>query len=137
MTFSEFWPVYVRAHSRSGRRLVHLAGTLGGWMLVGAAIAERRWWWVLAALLLAYGLAWLAHFFVEHNMPATFEHPLFSWWADQRMVFLMLTGQMGREMNQYAKPASPPEPAHGMNRRERGTNRPFSPLAAPTPNPRS
>src|SRR5260370_11631275 len=91
MTFAEFWPVYVRAHSRSGTRLVHLAGTLGGWMLVGAAIAERRWWWVLAALLLAYGLAWLAHFFVAHHMPPTLQQPLFFWRADQRIVFLMLT----------------------------------------------
>jgi hypothetical protein len=114
MTFAEFWPVYVRAHSQSGTRVVHLVGTLGGWMLVGAAIVERRWWWVLAALLFAYGLAWLAHFFVEHNMPATFEHPLYSWWADQRMVFLMLTGQMGREVNQYAKSRA----SHGTSRRD-------------------
>src|SRR6202007_2087 len=100
MTFAEFWPVYVRAHSRLGTRVVHLVGTLAGWMLVGAAIVEGRWGGVLAGLLLSYGLAWLAHFFVEHNMPATFDHPLFSWWADQRMVFLMLTGQMRREVNE-------------------------------------
>jgi hypothetical protein len=106
MTFAEFWPVYVRAHSQPGTRVAHLAGTLGGWMLVGAAIAERRWWWVLAAILVAYGLAWLAHLFVEHNMPATFEHPLFSWWADQRMVFLMITGQMTKEVKRYTAPPS-------------------------------
>ena len=107
MTFAEFWPVYVRAHSRPGTRLVHLVGTLGGWMLVGAAIAERRWLWVLAAIAVAYGLAWLGHLFVEHNMPATFEHPLYSWWADQRMVFLMITGQMGKEAQRYAAGPSP------------------------------
>ena len=106
MTFAEFWPVYVRAHSRPVTRVVHLMGTLVGWMLVGAAIAERRWWWVAVAAVVAYGLAWLAHLFVERNMPATFEHPLFSWWADQRMVFLMITGQMGKEVNRYA--SSPP-----------------------------
>ncbi len=65
MTFAEFWPVYVRAHSRPATRVAHLVGTLGGWMLVGAAIAERRWWWIAAAVVLAYGLAWLAHFFVR------------------------------------------------------------------------
>jgi len=62
MTFAEFWPVYVRAHSRPATRVAHLVGTLGGWMLVGAAIAERRWWWIAAAVVLAYGLAWVAHF---------------------------------------------------------------------------
>lgn len=104
MTFAEFWPVYVRAHRRPVTRVAHLVGTLGGWMLVGAAVAQRRWWLVLAALGVSYGLAWIAHFFVEHNTPATFDHPLFSWWADQRMVFLMLTGQMGREVRRYAGP---------------------------------
>lgn len=102
MTFAQFWPLYVQAHSRPGTRVAHLVGTLGGWMLVGAAIAERRWWWIAAAVILAYGLAWVAHLFVEHNMPATFDHPLFSWWADQRMVFLMITGQMGKEVKRYS-----------------------------------
>jgi hypothetical protein len=70
------------------------------------AIAERSWWWILTAVVLAYGLAWVAHPFVEHNMPATFKHPLFSWWADhQRMVFLMVTGQMGEEVKRHAGPA--------------------------------
>jgi len=31
---------------------------------------------------------------------------LYSWWADQRMVFLMITGQMGKEVKRYA--SSPP-----------------------------
>src|SRR6266446_4757838 len=39
MKFAEFWPVYVRAHSRPATRAVHLVGTLAGWMLVGAAVA--------------------------------------------------------------------------------------------------
>ena len=106
MSFAEFWPVYVRAHSRPATRVVHLVGTLGGWMLVGAAIAERRWWWIVVAIAVAYGLAWVSHFFVEHNMPATFDHPLWSWWADQRMMFLMVTGQMGREVRRYTSPSS-------------------------------
>ena len=108
MRFAEFWPVYVRAHSRPTTRVVHLVGTLAGWMIVGAAIAERRWSWVLVALAVSYGFAWVSHFFVEHNMPATFEHPLWSWWADQRMMFLMVVGQMGREVRKYAdQPGSP------------------------------
>ena len=102
MTFGEFWPVYVRAHSRPATRVVHLIGTLLGWMIVGAALAERRWWLVLLALVLSYGLAWISHFFVEHNMPATFEHPLYSWWADQKMMFLMVIGQMSKEVRKYA-----------------------------------
>jgi hypothetical protein len=54
-------------------------------------------------VVVSYGLAWTAHLFVEHNKPATFGHPLWSWWADQRMVFLMLTGRMGDEVRRWTK----------------------------------
>jgi len=33
----------------------------------------------------------------ERNRPATFEHPLSSWWADQKIA-LMLAGKMGDEV---------------------------------------
>jgi len=46
----------------------------------------------------SFALAWTSHFFVEHNRPATFEHPLWSWLADQKMMALMITGRMGAEM---------------------------------------
>ncbi len=96
--FASFWPEYVRAHSQLGTRAIHLAGTLFGWALFIAAIALRQWWWVAAALIASYALAWISHFFVEHNRPATFEHPLWSWRADQKMVALMLAGKMSDEV---------------------------------------
>lgn len=97
-SFASFWPEYVRAHSHPGTRAIHLAGTLAGWALLIAAIALRHWWWIVLALIVSYALAWISHFFVEHNRPATFEHPLFSWWADQKMVALMLAGKMNAEV---------------------------------------
>ena len=97
-SFASFWPEYVRAHSHPGTRAIHLAGTLAGWALLIAAIALRHWWWIALALIVSYALAWVSHFFVEHNRPATFEHPLFSWWADQKMVALMLAGKMNAEV---------------------------------------
>jgi len=96
--FARFWPEYVRAHGKPATRLIHFLGTLLGWSLLVAAIALRHWWWVLAALIVSYALAWISHFFVEHNRPATFEHPLWSWWADQKMVGLMLTRKMEGEV---------------------------------------
>lgn len=100
--FATFWPEYVRAHSQPGTRAVHLAGTLTGWALLLAAVALQRWWWLALALVVPYALAWISHFFVEHNRPATFEHPLWSWWADQKMIALMLTGKMGDEVRRCA-----------------------------------
>ena len=102
MSFAQFWPEYVRAHSQPATRIMHTIVTLLGWMLLGAALATRRWWLIAVALVLPYALAWISHFFIEHNKPASFEHPLWSWWADQRMVFLTLIGRMGGEVRKYS-----------------------------------
>ena len=83
-------------------RAFHFAGTLLAWTLVVAAIVLRNAWLVLAALVVPYGLAWFSHFIVEHNRPATFGHPFLSWWADQKMVALMLVGKMGEEVRRAA-----------------------------------
>jgi len=96
--FAEFWPHYVLAHRHPVTRGFHFTGTLTAWALAAAAIALRNARLVLAALLVPYALAWFSHFFVEHNRPATFGHPLWSWLADQRMVALMLAGKMGDEV---------------------------------------
>ena len=102
MTFEDFWPEYVRAHSQPSTRVMHCVGTLTGWAILVTALALQRWWWVVAALVVPYALAWISHFFVEHNKPASFGHPLWSWWADQRLVILMLTGRMDAEVKRCA-----------------------------------
>lgn len=101
-SFGEFWPYYVLAHRQPLTRIFHATGTLIGWALVVTAIVERSWWYGLAAVVVPYAFAWLSHFFVEHNRPATFGHPLWSWLADQKMVALALAGKMGREVERCA-----------------------------------
>lgn len=105
MTFEDFWPEYVRAHSKPATQAIHCLGTMLGWVLLGAAIAVGRWWWIVLAVMVGYTFAWISHLFVEHNRPATFEHPLWSWWADQRMMFLTLIGRMGAEVRKYDRSA--------------------------------
>lgn len=97
-SFAEFWPHYVRAHSRPGTRALHFVGTLAGWTLLAAAIVLRNPWLVLAGLAVGYAFAWVGHFFVEHNKPATFGHPWWSWLADQKMFAFTLAGRMGEEV---------------------------------------
>ena len=102
-TFAEFWSFYVLAHRQLATRIFHTVGTLSGWSLLIAAILLRRPWLVLGAVLVPYALAWFSHFFVEHNRPATFGHPLWSWLADQKMVAMVLAGKMGREVERCAQ----------------------------------
>ena len=100
-TFSEFWPYYVRAHSRSETRLLHAAGSILALVFVVLGLAINLWL-LLGAPLIGYAFAWYAHFFVEHNKPATFGHPFYSLAADYRMLFLMMAGRMDAEVAKHA-----------------------------------
>jgi hypothetical protein len=102
-TFAEFWPSYVLAHSQPLTRILHSVGTLIGWGLLVAAVLFRTPWLVLGAVLAPYAFAWFSHFFVEHNRPASFGHPLWSWLADQKMVAMVLAGKMSGEVRRCAE----------------------------------
>jgi hypothetical protein len=96
-TFREFWPYYVREHSRPLTRGLHYVGTGGLFVTAGLAVVTGRP--ALLALLpvVGYGFAWAAHFFVERNRPATFTYPLWSLGADFVMFGKMLRGKMNDE----------------------------------------
>jgi hypothetical protein len=96
-TFREFWPYYVREHSRPLTRGLHYIGTSGLFVIAAAAIATRRPALLGLLPVVGYGFAWAAHFFVERNRPATFTYPLWSLGADFVMFGKMLRGRMHEE----------------------------------------
>jgi hypothetical protein len=97
-SFQDFWPYYVSEHSKSSTRWLHFCGTTLAVGLLIAAIV-MQWWWLLVAVPLAgYGLAWISHFTIEKNRPATFTYPLWSLAGDMKMWWLMLTGRMQGEI---------------------------------------
>lgn len=100
--FEEFWPYYVREHRRQATRLLHFAGTTAAILCLIGAVALLSFRFLLLAPIAAYGLAWLGHFFIEGNRPATFRHPLWSLIADLRMYALMWQGRMGDEVRRLA-----------------------------------
>lgn len=93
-SYAEFWPFYLREHAKVETRRLHHVGTALTFAFAALAIAGDTWWWV-AVPLAGYGFAWVAHFFVEKNRPATFTYPLWSLVSDYRMFFLGLGGRLG------------------------------------------
>jgi hypothetical protein len=90
-TYEEFWPFYLREHAKPLSRVLHYIGTTGVIALTVLAIYTQNWAILWLTPIFGYGFAWVAHFFVEHNKPATFTHPLWSFISDFRMYWLFLT----------------------------------------------
>ena len=98
-TLAEFWPFYLREHSRRGTRALHLIGTAVALGCLVAAALLLNPWFLLAGLVAGYTFAWVAHFFVEHNRPATFTYPFKSFASDWIMFGYFLAGRLGKELD--------------------------------------
>jgi len=97
-SYGEFWPVYLRAHTRSATRAMHYLGTGFGVILVILAGLMAAPWLLLAAVVVCYACAWTGHFLIERNRPATFGHPLWSFVSDFRMLGLWLVRRLDDEL---------------------------------------
>jgi hypothetical protein len=100
-SFADFWPYYVRAHSRPHTRLLHAIGSVLALVALILGITVNPWYF-LAAPLIGYSFAWYAHFFVQHNKPATFGHPFWSLAADYVMLWKIVTGRMEGEVARHS-----------------------------------
>ncbi len=93
-SFEEFWPYYLAQHQRSATRGLHAVGSVLGLVLAAWGVLSGTAWGIPVGLVIGYGLAWVSHFVVERNRPATFRHPWWSFLADWRMVGLLLTRKL-------------------------------------------
>jgi hypothetical protein len=108
MSFQEFWPRYLLAHSRPATRACHVAGTLAGTTLVAAAVASRKPWLAAVGLVAGYAPAWISHALIERNKPETFRAPFSSLAADYLMAWHVLRGTIDE---QYAAIGSSTPPS--------------------------
>jgi len=96
--FAEFWPFYLGEHSATANRWLHFVGTSLALLQIIYGLATQRLWMLLTALVTGYAFAWIGHFFLGKNKPATFTYPWFSFMGDWKMWALILTGQLKGEM---------------------------------------
>ena len=96
-SYEDFFNFYLQQHSHEGNRLLHACGTILGLAVLIGALVTRHYVWALLWMPVGYGFAWTGHFLVEHNKPATFGHPWWSFISDFRMLALMLTGRLKKE----------------------------------------
>jgi hypothetical protein len=100
--YQEFWDFYVAEHSQPLTRYLHFVGTLLSLVMLFWVIQSGKWLYFPLCPVIGYAFAWFAHFYVEHNKPATFKYPFWSFISDYKMVFYMLTGKMNAEVERVA-----------------------------------
>ena len=105
-TFEEFWDFYVGEHKEKATRILHFIGTTAAVGCVAGGLLTKRRWLLLLAPLVGYGPAWVGHFFIEKNKPASFKYPLWSLQADFVMWWKTVKGEMDAEVERVTRKAA-------------------------------
>jgi hypothetical protein len=74
--FAGFWPFYVGEHREPMNRMMRFIGSSLGLVCLIATFVTGRLWLIPPGLMIGYGCAWVRHFFIERNRPATFKYLL-------------------------------------------------------------
>jgi hypothetical protein len=95
--YRNFWPYYLRQHAKPATRALHYVGTALA-ILSLVAFVGGDGWALLGAVVYGYLFAWIGHFFIEKNRPATFTHPWWSLISDVRMFGLWVVGGLAAHL---------------------------------------
>lgn len=91
--FEEFYPYYIDEHKSKYNKLLHFIGTTIFFIFMIIFISSFEPKYIFYGFLSGYGWAWIGHFFIEKNKPATFTYPFFSLLSDYVMFWEILRGK--------------------------------------------
>jgi hypothetical protein len=97
-TFEEFWPHYVRLHTRPETQTLHAVATLSCLALLGAAVVLRNPLVALMAPLVDYAIAQTSHRLFEANRTTPWKNQIWHTRAELRMLRFVLTRRMADEV---------------------------------------
>ena len=97
-SFEEFWPFYLGEHSLPATRILHFIGTTFAGLLALNALFTLSWQPLVGAVFSGYSWAWVSHFFIEKNRPASFKYPGWSFIADWKMWAMIATRRIDGEL---------------------------------------
>lgn len=92
-SLADFYKFYLKEHSRPLNRLLHVVGTSCALTLLLTLVTTKQYYWLPIVLVPGYAFAWIGHFFVEKNKPATFRYPLYSFICDFIMFYELMTAK--------------------------------------------
>ena len=101
-SFEDFWPHYVRLHTRPETHVLHAVATLSCLSLLGAAAIFRQPALAVAAPLVDFAIAQASHRLFEANRTTPWKNQVWHTRAELRMLRLVLTGRMRAEVARVA-----------------------------------
>lgn len=101
--YDEFYRFYLTEHRNIASRRLHAAGSSIGLYFFSKAIRKRQAKYALYGLVSGYACAWVGHFFFEHNKPASFKQPMYSFISDWRMLSDIARGRLSLIDRQFDK----------------------------------
>ena len=100
-SFTEFWPLYLRAHQHKWTRIGHYCATASALIAVSLSIAFQTLWLTSLGIALGYGIAVASHRLVDGSKSLVLVNPVWGALADFRMCWLALTGGLAAELERH------------------------------------
>jgi hypothetical protein len=96
--FEDFWPHYVRLHSKPETQWFHAAATATSTVLFALAISRKSLFLAAIAPLANHLIAQTSHRLFEKNKSTPWKNQIWHTRAEFKMLGLVLTGKMAAEV---------------------------------------